>query len=150
MRKKQFLLSRRERTQRGVTMIEVLVSVLIVSFGILGIVALQARAIQFSLDADDRNRASLFADDLAAQMRLSRTLDLSPAQLDVALKRVQGIDPLTDLPNGQGLPNANLAVVAGVTPNVATITITWRHPGEPSGQDSRLVMDVVLTDEESI
>lgn len=142
--------SRRQRVQRGVTLIEVLVSVLIVSFGILGIVALQARAIQYSLDADDRNRAALFADELAAQMRLSRTLTLSPAQLDVALKRVQGIDPVTDQPNGLGLPNANLAVVPGATPNVATITITWRHPGEISGQDSRLVMDVVMTDEETI
>ena len=51
----------RSGPQRGVTLIEVLVSVLIMSFGILGIVALQARAIQFSLDADDRNRAALFA-----------------------------------------------------------------------------------------
>lgn len=139
-----------QRTQRGVTLIEVLVSVLIVSFGILGLVALQARAIQYSLDADDRNRAALFADELAAQMRLSRTLTLAPEQLDVALKRVQGIDPVTDQPTGLGLPNANLAVAPGATPNVATITITWRHPGEISGQDSRLVMDVVLTDEETI
>lgn len=139
-----------QRAQRGVTLIEVLVSVLIVSFGILGLVALQARAIQYSLDADDRNRAALFADELAAQMRLSRTLTLAPEQLDVALKRVQGIDPVTDQPTGLGLPNANLTVDPGATPNVATITITWRHPGEISGQDSRLVMDVVLTDEETI
>ncbi|MGD9647510.1 MAG: type IV pilus modification protein PilV [Pirellulales bacterium] len=142
--------SHRQRAQRGVTLIEVLVSVLIVSFGILGLVALQARAIQYSLDADDRNRAALFADELAAQMRLSRTLTLAPEQLDVALKRVQGIDPVTDQPTGLGLPNANLAVVPGADPNVATITITWRHPGEISGLDSRLVMDVVLTDEETI
>lgn len=139
-----------QRAQRGVTLIEVLVSVLIVSFGVLGLVALQARAIQYSLDADDRNRAALFADELAAQMRLSRTLTLAPEQLDVALKRVQGIDPVTDQPTGLGLPNANLTVDPGATPNVATITITWRHPGEISGQDSRLVMDVVLTDEETI
>ena len=140
----------RQRAQRGVTLIEVLVSVLIVSFGILGMVALQARAIQFSLDADDRNRAALFADELAAQMRLSRTLTLAPEQLDVARKRIQGIDPVTDQPTGLGLPSANLDVAQGATPNVATITITWRQPGDTSDQDSRLVMDVVLTDEETI
>lgn len=140
---------RRRDAQRGVTLIEVLVSVLIVSFGILGVVALQARAIQFSLDADDRNRAALFADDLAAQMRLSRSLTLTSAQLDVATKRIQGIDPVTNQATGLGLPNARLEVVSGVTPNVATITIFWRHPGEVSGQDSRLVMDVVLSNEET-
>ncbi|MFT3666576.1 type IV pilus modification protein PilV [Piscinibacter sp.] len=138
----------RSGPQRGVTLIEVLVSVLIMSFGILGVVALQARAIQFSLDADDRNRAALFADDLAAQMRLARSTTLPTSQIEDFEKRVQGIDPVTSQPTGLGLPNATLTVAAGATPNVATITIAWRHPGEPSGQDSRLVTDVVLTAEE--
>lgn len=134
--------------QRGVTLIEVLVSVLIVSFGILGIVALQARAIQFSVDADDRNRAAMFADDLAAQMRLARSTTLPPAQLLAITKRIQGLDPDTDQPTGLGLPNGALEITAGATPNLATITITWRHPGEPTGQDSRLISNVVLTAEE--
>ncbi len=139
----------RSGPQRGVTLIEVLVSVLIMSFGILGVVALQARAIQFSLDADDRNRAALFADDLAAQMRLARSTTLPPAQLTAFEQRVQGIDPVTLQPNGLGLPTAEVDVTAGATPNVATITITWRHPAAPPSQDSsRLVTDVVLTAEE--
>ena len=138
----------RSGPQRGVTLIEVLVSVLIMSFGILGIVALQARAIQFSLDADDRNRAALFADDLAAQMRLARTTSLPAAQLAAFESRVQGVDPGTSQATGLGLPDATLTVTAGATPNLATITIRWRHPGEPSGQYSQLVSDVVLTAEE--
>ena len=133
---------------RGSSLIEVLVSILIMSFGILGVVGLHARAIQFSLDADDRNRAALFGDELAAQMRLARSVNLSPAQIDTFTKRVQGLDLVTNQPNGSGLPNANVAVAAGATPNVATLTITWRHPGQPVGQLSQFVMDVVLTDEE--
>lgn len=138
----------RRAGQRGVTLIEVLVSVLIVSFGILGIVALQARAIQYSMDADDRNRAALFADDLAAQMRLARSTTLPAAQLQAIEKRIQGLDPNTNQTTGLGLPNAALAITPGATPNLATITITWRHPGEPTGQASRLVSNVVLTAEE--
>ncbi len=146
---RKFPLHRKQRApQRGVTLIEVLVSVLIMSFGILGVVALQARAIQFSLDADDRNRAALFADDLAAQMRLARSTTLPAAQLAAFESRVQGIDPATSQPTGLGLPNATVAVTAGATPNVATITIRWRHPAQPSGQESQLVSDVVLTAEE--
>lgn len=133
---------------RGSSLLEVLVSILIMSFGILGVVGLHARAIQFSLDADDRNRAALFGDELAAQMRLARSVNLSPAQIDTFTKRVQGLDLVTNQPNGSGLPNANVVVAAGATPNVATLTITWRHPGQPVGQLSQFVMDVVLTDEE--
>lgn len=133
---------------RGSSLLEVLVSILIMSFGILGVVGLHARAIQYSLDADDRNRAALFGDELAAQMRLARSVTLSAAQLNTFTKRVQGLDLATNQPNGSGLPNANVTVVPGAAPNIATLTITWRHPGQPAGQDSQFVMDVVLTDEE--
>lgn len=133
---------------RGSSLLEVLVSILIMSFGILGVVGLHARAIQFSLDADDRNRAALFGDELAAQMRLARSVTLSAAQLDTFTKRVQGLDLATNQPNGSGLPNATVGVAAGATPNIATLTITWRHPGQLAGQDSQFVMDIVLTDEE--
>ncbi len=138
----------RSAKARGSSLIEVLVSILIMSFGILGVVGLHARAIQFSLDADDRNRAALFGDELAAQMRLARSVTLPAAQIDAFTKRVQGLDLVTNQPNGSGLPNANVAVAPGATPNVATLRITWRHPGQPVGELSQFVMDVVLTDEE--
>jgi len=70
---------RPSQRQRGSTLLEVLVSVLIFSFGILGLVAMQVRATQYSVDAEDRNRAALLADDLAAQMRLARTVTLPTA-----------------------------------------------------------------------
>lgn len=133
------------RAQRGATMIEVLVSVLIVSFGILGLVGLHARAIQFSVDADDRSRAALFADDLAAQMRLARSTTLPGAQIALWTQRVQGIDPLTNQPTNTGLPNAVVGV-AVASPNSATITIRWRNPGQT--RDSQLDTVVVLTNEE--
>jgi type IV pilus assembly protein PilV len=133
---------------RGSSLLEVLVSILIMSFGILGVVGLHARAIQYSLDADDRNRAALFGDELAAQMRLARRVTLTAGELDTFTKRVQGLDLATNQPNGSGLPNATVAVNPGATPNVATLTITWRHPGQLAGQDSQFVMDIVLTEEE--
>lgn len=133
---------------RGSSLIEVLVSILIMSFGILGVVGLHARAIQYSLDADDRNRAALFGDELAAQMRLARRVTLTAAELDTFTKRVQGLDLGNNQPNGSGLPDADVLVAAGATPNVATLTITWRHPGQPVGDRSQFVMDIVLTDEE--
>lgn len=140
--------ARHVSAQRGTTLIEVLVSVLILSFGLLGLVGLQARATQYSLDADDRNRAALFADDLGAQMRLARSVSLTTGQITNWTKRVQGLDLATDTPNGQGLPNAVVAVTPSA--NTALIEISWRHPKQPTGSESRLVTEVVLTDEEAL
>jgi type IV pilus assembly protein PilV len=135
----------RKHHARGATLIEVLVAVLIVSFGILGLVGLHARAIQFSLDADDRNRAALFADELAAQMRLARTTALPAATLTTFTKRVQGLDPATDAPTNTGLPNATVVLTPGAA-NSVTLTITWRHPSQTD--PSRLESIIVLTNEE--
>lgn len=135
------------RDQRGTTLLEVLVSILIFSFGILGLVGLQARATQFSLDAEDRNRAALYADDLAAQMRLSRSVNLSEAQIEAWTQRVQGLDAEGE-PTGLGLPNADAEVTPNVAANTATINITWRHPQQAEGNENRLVTEVVLTNEE--
>ncbi|HEU4460941.1 MAG TPA: type IV pilus modification protein PilV [Methylibium sp.] len=127
--------------QRGVTLLEVLVSILIFSFGILGLVGLQARATQYSIDAEDRSRAALLADDLAAQMRLARRVNLPTQQIDDWRTRV------TDTVRA-GLPNAAITVTPDVPNNTALITITWRPPRQAVGNESRLVTEVVLTNEE--
>lgn len=135
-------------SQHGATMLEVLVSILIFSFGILGLVGMQARATQYSIDAEDRNRAALFADDLAAQMRLARTVSLSSAQTTLWTQRVQGVDPTTGDPTGNGLPNATVTITPDVTTNTANVLIQWRHPRQAVGSESRLSVDVILTNEE--
>lgn len=47
-------------------MIEVLVSLLIFSFGLLGMAGMLARSLTISIDAEDRNRAALLAAIAAA------------------------------------------------------------------------------------
>ncbi len=121
------------RRQGGIALLEVLVAVLLFSLGILGLIGLQARAIGFSVDAEDRNRAALLANEIATQMWLQKTASVN---LDAWKLRVA--DPLAGgLPEGEGN-----VVVAG---NVADVTITWRPPARNSGeQDSQLTTRVVL------
>jgi type IV pilus assembly protein PilV len=121
--------------QRGMSLIEVLVVIVLFSFGLLGMVGLQARATQNSVGAEDSNRAALLANELAAQMWTSNTVVLPAATIAdwntrVADAKVQG------LPNGVG------AVV--VAANVARITITWRPPHLPAGQTRRYVTEVLI------
>jgi type IV pilus assembly protein PilV len=56
------------QAQRGVTLIEVMIAILIFAIGVLGLVGLQARAVQHSSQAKYRADASLLANELIGQM----------------------------------------------------------------------------------
>ena len=56
------------RLKQGSMMLEALISILIFSMGILGIVGLQANSIKMSTDAKYRSQASLLANQYLAAM----------------------------------------------------------------------------------
>ncbi len=115
----------RRDQQAGMSLIEVLVSILIFSFGIVGLIGLQARALQYSSSAEDTARAALLANEIATAIVLGQTTprtQLVPAaayatwQARVALPPADG-----GLPSGVG-------TVTALTANTANIEITWRPP----------------------
>lgn len=55
--------------QRGLSMIEILVTLTIVAFGLLGLLGLQARALSFQKDSFDRKAAAELVAQLAERMR---------------------------------------------------------------------------------
>jgi len=110
--------------QRGMTLIEVLVAILIFSFGLVGLVALQARALQYSTSAEDTNRAALLASEAAALMTLNDTLSLSTSAYQAWQARVA-------TPASGGLPNG--AGTISTASGTATLSITWRAPNAASG-----------------
>lgn len=127
-----------QRSQRGMALLEVLVSVLIFTFGVLGLIGLQARAITFSIEAEDRNRASLLANEIASAMWLSNNsvIDTSAGtpSWDQRAKDVLG-------------PTAVVVVAPEATvPNSANITLTWSPPQRRSTESasSQLTTRVTL------
>lgn len=109
-------------------LIEVLVSLLIFSFGVLGLIGLEASAINFSVDAEDRNRAALFASDVASTMWLNGTVAVTAAQLNTWNTNLAN----TALPTG--LPGGVLGVTATPgTTNSADILITWTPVTDKAG-----------------
>ncbi|MES2820550.1 MAG: type IV pilus modification protein PilV [Pseudomonadota bacterium] len=58
-------------SQRGFSMIEVLITLLLVSVGVLGMVAMQSRTVQYTQDSVQRNTAAMLANDLVELMRAS-------------------------------------------------------------------------------
>lgn len=113
------------RRQAGLTLIEVLVAILIFSFGLLGFVGLQARAIQYSVGAEDTNRAALLANDIGSAL-IATLPDTPLPAATVAAWEARVADPQ----NG-GLPSgAGTLTTAG---DVVTITLTWQPPNAASG-----------------
>ena len=58
--------------QRGATLIEVLVAMLIIAFGVLGFVGLQAKTAVSSLEGYQRAQALLLVNDMAQRISLNR------------------------------------------------------------------------------
>jgi type IV pilus assembly protein PilV len=117
------------RSQRGATLIEVLVAVLIFSFGLLGLIGLQSRAMQFSGDADGTNRAAALSSELTSYMNIFETGDVADANLSgpyaAWLLKVQ-------TPASGGLPGGTGTVTAlGGNPATFNISIQWTTPSNP-------------------
>ncbi len=105
------------RNNHGFALIEMLVGVLIISFGLLGLITLQARALQVSVGTEDSQRASLLASEMAATMANMNTVNVAPAAVTAWAQRV------ADPTNG-GLPNG-VGTVTLTNATTARVTVTW-------------------------
>lgn len=61
------------REQGGFSLIEVLISMMIVAIGLLGLAGLQARAMNAEFESYQRSQAVLLANDMVERIRMSRT-----------------------------------------------------------------------------
>jgi type IV pilus assembly protein PilV len=111
------------------------VVVVLFTFGLLGMVGLQAKAVQVSVSAEDSSRAALLANEIASAMWGANSVNLPAADVTAWATRVAD-------PSGRGLPNGvgTVAVAAGV----ATVTVTWRAPHEPAAAEHRYVTQVQI------
>ena len=85
---------------RGFSLIEVLVTIVLVTVGVLGMVALQAKSIEYTQDAINRNAANTLAHELIEIMRAHRDdLLRSPASLNNVYR---GLKDSTDIYQANG------------------------------------------------
>jgi type IV pilus assembly protein PilV len=61
-----------QNAQRGVSLIEVMVAILIAALGLLGLAGLQARAMTSEFESYQRSQALVLAMDMAERMRMNR------------------------------------------------------------------------------
>ena len=141
------------RQQQGVLLLEVLIALLIFALGVLGLVGLQASASKQAGQTKYRAEATLLANDLLGQMRLTSrdftTLNAQfksddgggPAYLAwkgrvaAQLPGVEDHPPLVTLVQNaplQAIVNGVPATPTGLTSSTrVNITVRWKMPGEP-------------------
>ncbi len=134
-----------KRKERGMVLLEALISILIFSIGILAIVGLLAIAINNTGEAKYRSDASLLANQLIAQMwvgnRTTASLSTnfsSPAGPSYVSWKNE-IETNGTLPGiAANPPTVVVAQVPGgaateIPTTLVTITLFWKAPEEPAG-----------------
>ncbi|MBT2745420.1 MULTISPECIES: type IV pilus modification protein PilV [unclassified Lysobacter] len=75
---------RRTARQRGFSLIEVLISMLVIGFGLLGLAMMQTLSVRYSQSANYRTQANNLAYDLLDQIRANRALSAQFTKIDQA------------------------------------------------------------------
>jgi type IV pilus assembly protein PilV len=116
------------KNQSGMMLLEVLISIVIFSIGLLGAVGLLATSTQNATNAEQRIIAAHLADDMVAQMWLRSTSQPSDANL------VKDIAAWKETVSKSALPNVtgNVTLAAGVT----TVSVIWKAPSKKSTDNS--------------
>ena len=136
-------------------MIEVLVTILVVSFGLLGLAALIANSMKANQSATTRTQAGWLAYEMIDRMRANRVtanVTTSPYILDSCSPAPTGSTPAANdllawcsaigsLPSGNG----NIAYTSAT--GVFTITVTWDDASRQANQidnSGRVVLETRL------
>ncbi len=120
---------RARNAQRGTTLIETLVALLVLSIGLLGVAALQMTSLRNNRGAHLRSQAQVMAYDITDRMRANRQNALD-GLYNVALGSTPAVGtlPNTDLARWKAAMTAALPSGDGsvaIIGNVVLITITW-------------------------
>jgi type IV pilus assembly protein PilV len=125
------------RTQSGVTLIEVLITVVIISIGLLGIAALQLTSLRSSTDSVGRSKATWLAADIIDHMRANAIAARAGAYVITIGDPGSGATVakqdlirwktllLSSATNNAGLPLGDGSItLAG---NIVTVTLQWQE-----------------------
>ncbi|TVP89750.1 MAG: type IV pilus modification protein PilV [Pseudomonadaceae bacterium] len=117
--------------QRGVSLLEVLIAVLVLAIGVLGAAALQLNALRYNASAAHTTQASFIAYDMLDRMRANAdnlasyatTVDSCPT-ISSSPGTISAVDR-ADFANAVGCQLPSGAGGIEISDNRATITISW-------------------------
>ena len=137
-------ISRNNTRQRGFSLVEVLIALIIMSVGMLGIAGLYVQSMQAGRTSMFRHQAVTLAGDVADRIRanpragiayagfgadhncIDGGVDCNEAQMAANDILIWDQEALDSLPNGDVI----VAFDNAVNPPLYTITVQWTEPGE--------------------
>jgi type IV pilus assembly protein PilV len=140
--------------QRGASMIEVLVSLTIVAFGLLGLAGLQARSMSFQKDSFDRKAAAEMASQLGERIRANYD-GFKDGEYDLTMLPTDPNFTSADIPPCANAQNCTAAEVAAADWVTWAIAFRSRLPGAgayltaPPVNGSRIQLNMILAWQEA-
>ena len=128
----------RKGAQEGMTLIEVLVALLILSVGLLGAAALQLNALKYTDSARMTSQASFIAYDMMDRIRANAAADYTvtpPTSGNLNVARDQDLYDFTR--NIISFGGASATGSVSLNQGVYTITITWDDSRAANSAESR-------------
>ncbi len=150
----------RAARQSGVTLVETLVAMVVVSIGMLGIAGMYVEGLRSSRVSASRQAAVSLASDLADRMRANPTAGLAyqgDAENQDCVNGAENCTPeelaaddlswwlanlQTQLPDGEG--TVDVVEAAGADVRTYTILLTWAESGNASEDRSQYALGVQL------
>lgn len=146
----------------GMTLVEVLVALVVISVGLLGVAALQMVSLRNSQTSYLRTQATALAGDIIDRMRANRTAAIAPAlayNIDFGETITLGATPTqaendlfawknalaAELPKTESGDSADGSVVVDGN-NIATVTIRWGERAQP-GESAATVIEFATSTE---
>jgi len=137
--------TRSGRAQHGMTLIEVLVTLVLISVGLLGVAALQLTSLKNNQESYVRSQAAMLAADVLDRMRSNQTgfnagnYDMTNDATGFDQAGTSGTAAATDIAAWQAsinrlLPGSDADAAGRIVRNgrIVTITIRWREREEQS------------------
>ena len=110
----------RRRRQAGFSLLEVLITMLIVSFGLLGIAGIVITSLKNTQGSYARSQASLLANDIIDRMRANRTVaEAAPSPYNLALT----VDPAGTGVVADDLTQWRSALAAGIAAGTGSVSV---------------------------
>lgn len=131
------------RRTRGFTLLEALIALLVLSFGLLGLAGLQLKTLQSSHSSYQRNLANIMASDAVERLWANMA---AAAPLTTAQVQAQWLAHWTTTTNNRlTLPGLNAVITAPAAGSSQyTVTVTWTENRFGNGGNSSFVYNFML------